>query len=145
MFSQATREIYNMKAEIASINSRVEQCENSIYHIKYDAYDGNSIWCKISEAECKIFDNTLLISDLRADVESLRSCLEDLVASISQLKAVLEPEADASTENPKEKADLEIFEQNIEERAKDYIDLDLIPEPRYKIGVFDDDNWYNLQ
>ena len=111
MFSQATREIYNMKAEIASINSRV----------------------------------TLLISDLRADVESLKSSLEDLITSISQLKAVLEPKADASTENPKEKADLEIFEQNIEERTKDYIDLDLIPEPRYKIGVFDDDNWYNLQ
>lgn len=145
MFSQATREIYNMKAEIASINSRVEQCENSIYHIKYDAYDGNSIWCKISEAECKIFDNTLLISDLRADVESLRSCLEDLVASISQLKAVLEPEADASTENPKEKADLEIFEPNIDDDMKHYVDLDLITEPRYKIGVFDDDNWYNLQ
>ena len=87
----------------------------------------------------------MLISDLRADVESLRSCLEDLMASISQLKAVLEPEADASTENPKEKADLEIFEQNIEEQHKSYIDLDLIQEPGYKIGVFDDDNWYNLQ
>lgn len=111
MFSQATREIYNMKAEIASINSRV----------------------------------TLLISDLRADVESLRSCLEDLVASISQLKAVLEPEADASTENPKEKANLEIFEPNIDDDMKHYVDLDLITEPRYKIGVFDDDNWYNLQ
>lgn len=145
MFSQATREIYNMKAEMASIDSRVGQCENSIYHIKHDAYDDSSIWCKISEAESKTFDNTLLISDLRADVESLRSCLEDLVASISQLKAVLEPEADASTENPKEKADLEIFEPNIDNDMKHYVDLDLITEPRYKIGVFDDDNWYNLQ
>ena len=87
----------------------------------------------------------MLISDLRADVESLKSSLEDLITSISQLKAMLEPEADASTENPKEKADLEIFEQNIEEQHKGYIDLDLIQEPEYKIGVFDDDNWYNLQ
>lgn len=144
MFSQATREIYNMKAEIASINSRVGQCENSIYHIKHDAYDDSSIWCKISEAESKTFDNTLLISDLRADVESLKSSLEDLMTSISQLKAVLEPKADASTENPKEKADLEIFEPNIDDDMKHYVDLDLITEPRYKIGVFDDDNWYNL-
>ena len=102
MFSQATREIYNMKAEIASINSRV----------------------------------TLLISDLRADVESLRSCLEDLVASISQLKAVLEPKADASTENPKEKADLEIFEQN------SYIDLEDVKNEK---GIWElyDKNWWN--
>ena len=145
MFSQATREICNIKAEIASINSRVGQCENSIYHIKHNTYDHRSIWCKSSASECKTLDNTLLISDLRADVESLRSSLEDLIASISQLRAVLEPKADALTENPKEKADLEIFEQNIEEQHKSYIDLDLIQEPEYKIGVFDDDNWYNLQ
>ena len=136
MFSQATRELYNMKEEMASINSRVGQCENSIYHIKHDAYDDSSIWCKISEAECKTFDNTILISDLRADVESLRSCLEDLMASISQLRAVLEPEADASTENPKEKADLEIFEQN------SYIDLEDVKNEK---GIWElyDENWWN--
>lgn len=136
MFSQATKEIYNVKAEIASINSRVGQCENSIYHIKHDAYDDSSIWCKISEAECKTFDNTLLISDLRADVEFLKSSLEDLITSISQLKAVLEPEANASTENPKEKADLEIFEQN------DYIDLENVNKEK---GIWElyDENWWN--
>ena len=136
MFSQATREICNIKAEIASINSRVGQCENSIYHIKHDTYDDSSIWCKISESECKTLDNTLLISDLRADVESLRSCLEDLMVSISQLKAVLGPEANASTENPKEKADLEIFEQN------GYIDLENVKNEK---GIWElyDENWWN--
>ena len=136
MFSQATREIYNMKAEMASINSRVGQCENSIYHIKHDAYDDSSIWCKISETECKTFDNTLLISELRADIEFLRSSLEDLISSISQLKAVLEPEANASTEIPKEKADLEIFEQN------SYIDLEDVKNEK---GIWElyDENWWN--
>lgn len=125
-----------MKAEMASINSRVGQCENSIYHIKHDAYDDSSIWCKISETECKTFDNTLLISELRADIEFLRSSLEDLISSISQLKAVLEPEANASTEIPKEKADLEIFEQN------SYIDLEDVKNEK---GIWElyDENWWN--
>ena len=125
-----------MKAEIASINSRVGQCENSIYHIKHDAYDDSSIWCKISETESKTFDNTLLISDLKADVESLRSSLEDLMVSISRLKAVLAPETDASTENPKEKANLEIFEQN------SYIDLEDVKNEK---GIWElyDENWWN--
>ena len=125
-----------MKAEMASINSRVGQCENSIYHIRHDAYDDSSIWCKISETESKTFNNTLLISDLKADVESLRSSLEDLMASISRLKAVLGPKADASNENPKEKADLEIFEQN------SYIDLEDVKNEK---GIWElyDENWWN--
>ena len=77
-------------------------------------------------------------SDMEANLTALS-------AALSRLDSQLRPETNVASVEPKEKSDLEIFEPNIDDDIKHYVDLDLITEPNYRIGIFDDDNWYDLQ
>lgn len=136
MFSQVTRKIYDMESDIAAANSRITQCENSIYHIKHDTYNDEPLWNRAVDTECKVGDLTATVCKLQIVVEELKTSLDTVKASILELQAALEPKADASTENPKEKADLEIFKQN------GYIDLDDVKTGK---GIWElyDENWWN--
>ena len=136
MFSQVTRKIYNMEADIAAANSRISQCENSIYHITHDTYNDEPLWNRAVETEYKVGDLTATVFELQAVVEELKTSLEMVKTNILKLQAALEPKTDALTENPKEKTDLEIFEQN------GYIDLKDIKTEK---GIWElyDENWWN--
>ena len=80
-------------------------------------------------------------SQQMSEISARLNALEEALDRFSQLH----PETDVAPVEPKEKSDLEIFEPNIDDDIKHYVDLDLITEPNYRIGIFDDDNWYDLQ
>ena len=97
---------------------------------------------RINDEWITLLANTASITDRMAIIEQR---LDELAGAMEFLQQAIAPSTNVASVEPKEKSDLEIFEQNIDDSIKGYIDLDLIPEPRYKIGVFDDDNWFNLQ
>lgn len=136
MFSQVTSKIYNMESDIAAANSRISQCENSIYHIQYDNYRDEPLWNHALETEQKVGNLADTIYDLQVDVEELKSSLEIVKTSLLKLQAAIAPATEVTTENPKEKTDLEIFEQN------DYIDLEDIKNEK---GIWElyDENWWD--
>ncbi len=141
-----TSDLDKMKCDIASISHRVSTCEANINSHECALYsNGGLINYKLKELAQsmeRLGEQTL---QMKLHINVLETLINDLKAQYEGTPSALRPETDVTPVEPKEKSDLKIFEQNIDDSIKGYIDLDLIPEPRYKIGVFDDDNWFNLQ
>lgn len=136
MFSQVTRKIYGMESDIATANSRISQCENSIYRIKEDVYDISPLSDKFRESDNKIDILNASVIELTAVVEQLQSSLEIMQANIAELQASIGPKADVQTVNPKHKTDLEIFKQNDENGLDPFI------TPQYYLDERKNDYWY---
>ena len=74
-------------------------------------------------------------SDMEANLTALS-------AALSRLDSTLRPETDVTPVEPKEKSDLEIFEQNIDDSIKNnYIDLDDIANGKELWEPYDADWW----
>lgn len=129
MFSQVTRKIYGMESDIATANSRISQCENSISRIKNDNCVNEPLWNRAVETTYKVDELESTVIELQSAVEELRASLELVSANLNELTASIGPKAEVSTVEPKVKTDLEIFEQNdpfitpqyyLDERERDY-------------------------
>lgn len=130
MFSQATTQIHNLERDITMANSRICNCENQIYSIKYETYNHSPIWDKIEDIECTL-------CRMKNQIEELICQIEALSANTNELLSTTRTDLAVKPEKPKQKIDLEILEQN-----SGYIDLDKITEEK---GIWElyDENWYN--
>lgn len=131
MFSQVTRKIYGMESDIAAANSRISECENSIYHIKSDNCTNEPLWNRAIETTYKVDELTSTVIELQSAVEELKASLELVSANLNELATSIGPKAEASTVEPKVKTDLEIFEQN-----------DPFITPQYYLDAREKDYWY---
>ena len=125
----------NMVPEFQNLKDRVYSTENSVYR---DSARVNTLECTLNNLSRALQEMGVRFSDMEANLTALS-------AALSRLDSQLRPETNVASVEPKEKSDLEIFEPNIDDDIKHYVDLDLITEPNYRIGIFDDDNWYDLQ
>ena len=121
--------------EFQNLKDRVCSTENSVYR---DSARVNTLECTLNNLSRAFQEMGVRFSDMEANLTALSAALD-------RLDSQLQPATDATPVEPKEKSDLEIFEPNIDDDIKHYVDLDLITEPNYRIGIFDDDNWYDLQ
>ena len=141
-----TSDLNKMKSDISSISHRVSTCEANINSHEYDLYsNGGLINYKLRELTQSMERLGEQILQLKHHMNMLEIIINDLKAQYEVTASQLRPETNATPVEPKEKSDLEIFEPNIDDDIKHYVDLDLITEPNYRIGIFDDDNWYDLQ
>lgn len=141
-----TSEFEKFKNSIKALESRVSQCECTTYGHEQSLYgSGGPINYKLKELTQSIERLGEQLIKANANINALQVALNDLNSKCEQKFSQLRPETDDIFVLPKQNSDLEISEQNIDDRTNNYIDLDLITDSNYKIGVFDDDNWYNLQ
>ena len=80
---------------------------------------------------------------MKLHINVLETLINDLKAQYEGTNNALRPETDATPVEPKEKSDLEIFEQNIDDSIKNnYIDLDEIANGKELWEPYDA-NWWN--
>jgi hypothetical protein len=79
---------------------------------------------------------------MKLHINMLETIINDLKVQYEETHSALRPETDVAPVEPKEKCDLEIFEQNIDNEIKNYIDLDDIANGK---GIWElyDENWWN--
>lgn len=129
MFTQATSKFYSLDRDINAISSRVSSCESSINRLNNDIYNGGPVWDRLFDIENSILSFAEKLATLQEDIELL-------TASMNEKLSATAPDLNVKSENPKQKTDLEIFEEN------DYIDLSDIGNEK---GIWElyDDKWYN--
>ena len=120
-----------MESDIATANSRISQCENSISRIKNDNCVNEPLWNRAVETTYRVDELSSTVIDLQSAVEELRASLELVSANLNELTASIGPKAEVSTVEPKVKTDLEIFEQN-----------DPFITPQYYLDEKERDYWY---
>ena len=137
MFSQVTNKIYGMERDISETSARVSQCENNIYRINNDIYDDGLLWTRVRDNGFRLDEVGDIVVSLNASINVFRQAIEELTTRIQVLESAIGASAVERTENPKQKIDLEISEQNDR-----YIDLDKITNEK---GIWElyDENWYN--
>ena len=137
MFSQVTNKIYGMERDISETSARVAQCENNIYRINNDIYDDGLLWTRVRDNGFRLDEVGDIVVSLNASINVFRQAIEELTTRIQVLESAIGASAVERTENPKQKIDLEISEQNDR-----YIDLDKITNEK---GIWElyDENWYN--
>lgn len=143
--SNITSEFQKLRDSLLSLSHRVGTCERSINDHEKSLYGNGPIDYKLRELSQSITRLGEQSLQMQLHINTLETVINDLSFKYEATASQLRPETDATPVEPKEKSDLEIFEPNIDDDIKHYVDLDLITEPNYRIGIFDDDNWYNLQ
>ncbi len=111
MFSQATREFYNIKTQLQENTSRLSSCENQIYHLNNDMYDTGPLWSKVRENESQVNELIETVATLSADISKFAANIQELTMQMQDLKSKLRPDLDAKTVNPKQNSHLEILEE----------------------------------
>lgn len=145
MQSNITSEFQRFKDELLSVKNRISACETRINDHERTMYGSGPINYKLRELTQSIERLGEQSLQMQLHINALETVINDLSFKYEATASQLRPETNATPVEPKEKSDLEIFEPNIDDDIKHYIDLDLITKPNYRIGIFDDDNWYDLQ
>lgn len=141
MFSQVTRKIYGMENDISALSSRTAQCENDIYFIRHRPTEDNPLWNKVNDTEFRLNELIATIDTLHANVEEATKAIKNLSARLQEFEASICADPDATPAIPKQKIDLEISEQNVENN-NGYVDIDLIDDRNIrKLWEFND-NWH---
>lgn len=118
--------------EFQNLKNRVYSTENSVYR---DSARVNTIECTLNNLSRALQEMGVRFSDMEANLNALSAALD-------KLDSALRPETDVAPVEPKEKSDLEIFEQNIDDSIKNYIDLDEIANGKELWEPYDA-NWWN--
>ena len=138
-----TSDLDRMKCDIASIGHRVSTCEANINDHECALYsNGGLINYKLKELTQsmeRLGEQTLR---MKLHINMLETIINDLKAQYEETSNALRPETDVVPVEPKEKSDLEIFEQNIDDSIKNYIDLDEIANGKELWEPYDA-NWWN--
>lgn len=98
----------SMAPEFQNLKDRVCSTENSIYR---DSARVNTLECKLNNLSRALQEMGVRFSDMEANLTALSDAL-------SRLDSQLRPETNVASVEPKEKSDLEIFEQNIDDEDK---------------------------
>ena len=124
MFSQATRELYNIKTQLQENTTRLSSCENQIYHLNTDMYDTGPLWSQVRENKSHVNELIETVATLSADISKFAADIQELTMQMEDLKSKLRPDLDARTVNPKQNSHLEILDEIAPEhcliREKDY-------------------------
>lgn len=114
MFSQVTDTIRRMEYSIKHLESRTSSIECDIYNIRNDN-ESNGVDIQGKMATLK-YD---IITEVGSDIASLRerlcileNAISELQASMKELLSVISAKPSVKSVNPKQKIDLEIFEEN---------------------------------
>lgn len=138
MFSQATDIIRRMEYRIKHLESRTSQTECDIHNIRNDnGLDKTDIQVKMATLKYDI------VNEVGSDITSLKerlcileNAVSELQASMKEFLSVIRAEPSVKSENPKQKIDLEIFEQN-DENTLDYF---ITPEYYFQESIINDFN-----
>ena len=143
MQSSITSDLNKIKSDISAINHRVSTCEANINNHEYSLYsNGGLINYKLKELTQSIERLGEQTLQMKLRMNMLETIINDLKAQYEEIPSVLRPETDVTPVEPKEKCDLEIFEQNIDNEIKNYIDLDDIANGKELWEPYDA-NWWN--
>ena len=138
-----TSDLDRMKCDIASIGHRVSTCEANINSHECALYsNGGLINYKLKELTQsmeRLGEQTL---QMKLHINMLETVINDLKTQYECDSNALRPETNVAPVEPKEKSDLEIFEQNIDDSIKNYIDLDEIANGKELWEPYDA-NWWN--
>ena len=139
-----TSDLNKIKSDISSIGHRVSTCEANINSHECALYsNGGLINYKLKELTQsmeRLGEQTL---QMKLHMNMLETIINDLKAQYEGTSCALRPETDVAPVEPKEKSDLEIFEQNIDDSIKNnYIDLDEIANGKELWEPYDA-NWWN--
>lgn len=118
--------------EFQNLKDRVCSIENSVYR---DSPRVNTLEYTLNNLSRAFQEMGVRFSDMEANLTALSAALD-------RLDSALRPETDVAPVEPKEKSDLEIFEQNIDDSIKHYIDLDEIANGKELWEPYDA-NWWN--
>ena len=138
-----TSDLNKIKSDISSIGHRVSTCEANINSHECALYsNGGLINYKLRELAQsmeRLGEQTL---QMKLHMNMLETIINDLKAQYEGTSSALRPETDVTPVEPKEKSDLEIFEQNIDNNIKHYIDLDDIANGKELWEPYDA-NWWD--
>ena len=139
-----TSDLSKMKSDISSINHRVSTCEANINNHECALYsNGGVINYKLKELTQSIERLGEQALQMKLHMNLLETMINDLKFQYEETPSALRPETDVVPVEPKEKSDLEIFEQNIDDSIKNnYIDLDEIANGKELWEPYDG-NWWN--
>ena len=132
MFGEAERRIMNLDSCMKANTSRISVCENEIYKINNNLVKADNhidIQSKISAIECSI-------AELVEGLAGVTASLELLATTMQEKFDAIRAEASEKPENPKQKIDLEIFEEKSE------FEIDPFITPQYYFDL--DDKEYTL-
>ena len=138
-----TSDLNKIKSDITSVNYRVSTCEANINKHECALYDSGSIinykLKELAQSIERLSEQTL---QMKLHMNMLETVINDLQAQYECDSNALRPETNVAPVEPKEKSDLEIFEQNIDNNIKHYIDLDDIANGKELWEPYDA-NWWN--
>ena len=138
-----TSDLDKIKSDISSISHRVSTCEANINSHEYALYsNGGLINYKLRELTQsmeRLGEQTL---QMKLHMNMLETVINDLQARYECDSNALRPETNVAPVEPKEKSDLEIFEQNIDDSIKNYIDLYEVANGKELWEPYDA-NWWN--
>ena len=138
-----TSDLNKMKSDISSISHRVSTCEANINSHECALYsNGGLINYKLKELTQSIERLSEQTLQMKLHMNMLETVINDLQAQYECDSNALRPETNVAPVEPKEKSDLEIFEQNIDNNIKHYIDLDDIANGKELWEPYDA-NWWN--
>ena len=138
-----TSDLNKIKSDISSIGHRVSTCEANINSHECALYsNGGLINYKLKELTQsmeRLGEQTL---QMKLHMNMLETIINDLKAQYECDSSALRPETNVAPVEPKEKSDLEIFEQNIDDSINNYIDLYDIANGKELWEPYDA-NWWN--
>ena len=139
-----TSDLNKMQSDISSISHRVSTCEANINSHECSLYsDGGLINYKLKELTQSIERLGEQALQMKLHMNMLETIINDLQVQYECNSNALRPETNDAPVEPKEKSDLEIFEQNIDDSIKNnYIDLDDIANGKELWEPYDA-NWWN--
>ena len=138
-----TSDLNKIKSDITSVNYRVSTCEANIDKHECALYDSGSIinykLKELTQSIERLGEQTL---QMKLHMNILETMMNDLKTQYEGTHSALRPETNVTPVEPKEKSDLEIFEQNIDDSIKNnYIDLDDLANGKELWEPYDKDWW----
>ena len=138
-----TSDLDKIKSDISSISHRVSTCEANINSHEYALYSNGGLinyqLRELTQSMERLGEQTL---QMKLHMNMLETIINDLQTRYECDSNALRPETNVAPVEPKEKSDLEIFEQNIDDSIKNYIDLYEVANGKELWKPYDA-NWWN--
>lgn len=138
-----TSDYYKIQTDLGSLRARISTCENKIYEHDNSLYgDSGPVSYNMKQLTQSLERVNEQIINMKLSINALECCLQSLKVECDTEFSKLRALTEEKPVEPKEKCDLEIFEQNIDNEIKNYIDLDDIANGKELWEPYDA-NWWN--